>query len=206
MDQFLETLDHEMPYLNLPSFTSKGYKIDGNYGLKKTCGFSSLQSVDYFFLFKSKGLIFIEFSDLHRGYFQEFKHIVETLKKLITHAKNSDAVLAKDGNEIKRNLIKRLNKIFLSEFSGKFKDSFFLKETILQHNIIDNIPNEIKPGAVPGYFIVVPPLTTLSNHEKAEITRFLDSLQSSLSQKITHYHLTHPVEIITVTDLLRLVP
>ena len=163
ISSFLENMNHEFPNSDI-TISRRGYKVDGDLGIKYTCNYMEYKSVDYFKVVDGEHFTLIEFSDLIAQNKQ--------LETRMTKIKASDL----EPDE-KRRLRKSLNNTINRELVSKFKDSIFILGKLKED--LDNIP--LKFDEKPKYLIVVAPFDSyLGDTDKIDIARFLEMLKDKL--------------------------
>ncbi|WP_394167508.1 hypothetical protein [Photobacterium piscicola] len=180
ISNFLEVMDHEFPNNMETTVPYTGYKVDGN-GIKKHCLLNTLKSVDYYSLHPKHGFLYVEFSDLIR---QD-----EEIKNKAERISNSNL-----SSHDKRNLKKECFKIINKELVLKYKDSFLIKQIMV--NKLNNIPAFFEGESM--YVIVVAPIEKdLSQDKKIEIIKFIDTLKDKISASLPKDLFTQ-VKVITL--------
>lgn len=202
MNDFLENMEHEFPNIQPDRLKAKGYKIDGDSGVKLFCGLNNLKSVDYLFIPESGVLVFLEFSDLHRYFIDFISKKKELFQKISVLAKQQDPGIKKELDELKRFFIKTIDQQYFSEFLYKFKDTFFLKEVLVDHALLKGLPPEIVKGPVTEYIIVVPPVDHLELHQQQEINKILERLKESLKCQLSKYELSGKIHFIAISQFI----
>jgi hypothetical protein len=178
----LETMDHEISGHDT-ALSQQGYRVDGDSGIKLTIGLNNRKSVDYFFLIDDR-CVFLEFSDLAR----EQEDLIGI----------QDAIEAAPTNLIKNKLKKLVKQSPRNDMVLKFKDSFHIFSQVQQH-----YENPLEPFEDTGpktFFIVYAPVNDeLPEVEKAEITRFLRTLKSAISDSLED-EICNRVKLILLND------
>jgi hypothetical protein len=164
----LEVMRHEICGLDF-TLEHQGYRVDGDQGIKKVVGLNNGKSVDYFHI-QNRRCRFIEFSDLARGQ-EDLLGWQESLDQITNNLHR---------NKFKKLLKPGLRDDTLNEMVAKFKDS---------RDIFNKIPDfyEQPPAAFLDddaktfYIVHVPINDELPDADKAEIARFLTTLQAQIS-------------------------
>lgn len=164
-NDFSERMEHEFRDLEL-SLIVFGFKVDGE-GLKKYCKLNELKSVDYIYKENNKFYL-IEFSDLATQRNDNLKNI-DYIKSSL---KENKALLKKqketEYNEINRELVQ------------KYKDTLIIASTL--KNYLSDFPSDLRLNK---YCVIYAPFhKEVEENRKVEITRFLDMLQSKITQAI----------------------
>lgn len=160
----LEEMDHEISGLEL-QISYKGYRVDGDNGIKKIVCLNHRKSVDYFYI-KNDKCLFIEFSDLARGQ--------EDLIGL-------DVSISGVANGFHQNKLRKLIKNdSRDEMLAKFKDSRDIFRKI--PNYFHNIPTAFLNDDAKIFYIVHAPINeNLPEVDKSEIARYLTGLSARIS-------------------------
>lgn len=164
LSEHLEIMNHEMDRVNC-EITHKGYRVDGENGIKQIINLNNRKSIDYFYIQNGKCL-FIEFSDLARN-----KEDLSGLEESI------DTI----NNEFHQNKLKKLIKNdHRDEMIAKFKDSKDIFAKIPTH--FQNIPPAFLNNDAKTFFIIHAPINeTLPDVDKVEIGRYLRNLKARIS-------------------------
>ncbi len=167
LSQHLEDMDHEISGLEL-KIAHQGFRVDGHNGIKSVVGLGNRRSVDYFYV-QSNRCRFIEFSDLARGQ-EDLLGLDESLSKVDSHFHQNQL----------RKLVKNHAR---DEMVEKFKDSKDIFQKL--PDFYDELPEALSDENAKTFFIVYAPINAeLSNAEKAVIARFLETLQTRISNKL----------------------
>ncbi|MGK0448246.1 MAG: hypothetical protein ACJA2M_002032 [Polaribacter sp.] len=164
ISEHLEVLDHEFDQIDTHLYHS-GYRVDGTNGIKNIVGLPARKSVDYFCILNGR-CVFVEFTDLAQGQ-EDLLGIHNTISAI-------------DNDFHKNTLAKLLKKDQRRELVEKFKDSkdIFLKIS----SFYENVPKELLDHSAKVFYIVCAPINiALEDNEKAEIGRFISTLQSRVS-------------------------
>ena len=164
LSDHLEAMDHEISGLEL-QISYKGYRVDGDTGIKKVVRLNHRRSVDYFYI-KNDKCLFIEFSDLARG--QE---------DLI----GVDEAIAEMPNDFHRKKLRKLLKNDpRDEMLKKFTDSRDVFSKIPGY--FQHIPTAFLNYDAKTFYIVYAPINeSLLEVSKAEIVRYLTGLSARIS-------------------------
>ena len=164
LSDHLEEMDHEISGLEL-QISYKGYRVDGDKGIKRVVGLNHRRSIDYFYI-KNDQCLFIEFSDLASGQ-EDLIGVNDSISEI--------------ANNFQRNKLRKLIKNdSRDEMLAKFKDSRDIFRKI--PNYFQNIPTAFLNYDAKTFYIVHAPINeNLPEVDKSEITRYLTGLSSRIS-------------------------
>ncbi|NOQ13003.1 MAG: hypothetical protein GQ583_00795 [Methyloprofundus sp.] len=164
LSDHLEEMDHEISGLEL-QISYKGYRVDGDNGIKKVVCLNHRKSVDYFYI-KNDKCLFIEFTDEARGQ-EDLIGLDDSISQVA-----SEFHLGK-----LRKLIKNDKR---DEMLAKFKDSRDIFSKIPDY--FQNIPTAfLSQDAKTFYIVHIPINESLSEENKAAIARYMTGLSARIS-------------------------
>jgi hypothetical protein len=165
LSNHFELMNHEICGTSV-NIQHKGYRVDGDSGIKLAIGLNTRKSIDYFYI-RNDRCLFIEFTDLARGQ-EDLIGLDSTVQQISnTHHRNLLAKLLRQNS--KRDLVE------------KFKDSKDIFFEVPQH--YTRYPNEFSQRDAKTFYIVHAPINDeLSDVDKSSIARYLITLKSTVSQ------------------------
>ena len=198
-NDFYETLEHEFSDIDV-TINSKGYKIDGNDGIKITAGYRDYKSADYFAYLNKTSLI-IEFSNLQ----QHYENVEYKKQAIIRDCIN----LKKNERRIYDDFLKTLNHEIKNELCSKFKDTVSISENA--EDKLSNVPEWIRDNNR-SYFIIVSPFQPSKEEaaqkrkrkpvSESDFIRYLDNLSDKIKHDLPN-HKYRKVIVITLTHFIK---
>lgn len=163
---FYELMDHE--FKDVETIPNKsGYVVDRK-GIKLSCKFNTLKSVDYFYEHNEK-LQLIEFSDLAKHHIS-ISDQIEQFKKCNL------------GKNLIRENVRRLHREICNELKTKYLHSLTILQKLPQH--IENVPVWAQVDSGKLIIVVAPPPKDMDDSVKQDIFRVLEKLKDDLTSCI----------------------
>lgn len=165
-DKFKETMNHEMKDVDI-NLSKKGYKFDGQNGIKKSIKVDQYKSVDYI---ADKCASLVEFSDLYRDRYGIDNKIEEV----------SNSNLSEDSiRMIVRDFKDKTHRDLIAKFNGSI--------AIITHMQKIEFCNELERytenNTLKKYLIIIAPFFhhTIPENKRAGLARVISQLQNNVT-------------------------
>ncbi len=163
---YREKMNHELDDTPVRiSLLVKGYKLDGENGIKKAIGVDKLRSVDY--IAENDSLTLVEFTDLYRQQ--------DEILDLIRDLRNTHDLSKKNTRKVN----KILRQSVLKELREKYLQTLLIIDEMQKIHFCNQLAERSNNQK---YWIIVSPFhPAIAQENKSEMARFLDMLQNTLT-------------------------